>query len=450
MRKYMKVIPLAIALACACTGIAQAASLDDILSGVQVDGKARAYRFTRQFSPNGGAGNKSDVSAFSAAAILNLHTDTAADGWGFGVTGMTAQSLGLNNGNVDSTLMGTKNQITALGQLYLQYRQPLYMVRAGDQELNTPWMGGSDSRVLPATYQAALLEINPIDHLHIYGIRETAWKSRTSSNYFQNNLYYNSNWGGDESYGGQPFTLPGTTTTSTQKSSGTLAIGADYKANGVNARLWYYDFYRMAKTYYGEATYTYKTGTGFDPFIGIQGMKQNLGNSSSFFGQGTVHGMFTGASTTGDVNSQVEGAKIGVNIPHGSVFVAYDKVDYKANNFGGGVIISPFTANYATDPLWTTSMIRGLVELGPGHAWKVKGTYKVLDNHLRLIAAYAKYNTTYKGNSQNTYFDATYFFSGAYKGLSLRDRCEISTGSPANGANTNKFVYNRVMGEYDF
>ena len=447
MRKYMKVIPLAIALACACTGIAQAASLDDILSGVQVDGKARAYRFTRQFSP---AGTTTNVSAFGLAGILNLHTDQANDGWGFGVTGMTAQSLGLNTHNPDSTLMGKKNQITALGQLYLQYRQPLYMVRAGDQELNTPWMGGSDSRVLPATYQAALLEINPIDHLHIYGIRETAWKSRTSSNYFQNNLYYNSNWGGDDSNGGQPYTVfnNATTTAAAQKSSGTLAIGADYKANGVNARLWYYDFYRFAHTYYGEATYTYKTGTGFDPFIGIQGMKQNLGNSSSFFGQGTVHGMFTGASTTGDVNSQVEGAKIGVNIPHGSVFVAYDKVDYKANNFGGGVIISPFTANYATDPLWTTSMIRGLVELGAGNAVKIKGTYKLLDDHLRLIAAWARYNTHFKGNSTNTYGDVTYFFGGAYKGLSLRDRIEVSNGKLANGSD--KFVYNRVMAEYDF
>ncbi len=444
MRKYMKAIPLALALSFASTGIAQAASLTDILSGVKVDGKARAYRFTRQFSPNGGAGNKTDVNAFSAAAILNLHTDTAANGWGFGASAFTAQSMGLNKGNVDTTLMGSKNQITALGQLYLQYRQPLYMVRAGDQELSTPWMGGSDSRVLPATYQAVLLQLNPIDHLHIYGIRETAWKSRTSSNYFQNNLYYNSAWGGDDSHGGQPYTLPGTTPATSQKSPGTLVIGADYKANGLKARLWYYDFYRFAKTYYGEATYTYKTGTGFDPFIGIQGMKQNLGSSNSFFGQYNV----TDNGVGGDVNSQVEGAKIGVNIPHGSVFVAYDKVNYNSGAFGGGTIISPYTANYATDPLWTTSMIRGLVELGAGNAVKIKGTYKLLDDHLRVMAAWARYNTHFKGNSTNTYGDITYFFGGAYKGLSLRDRIEVSNGKLANGSD--KFVYNRVMAEYDF
>ena len=450
MRKYMKAIPLAVAVACASTGIAQAASLSDILSGVKVDGKARAYRFTRQFSPNGGAGNKSDVNAFSLAGILNVHTDAAANGWGFGASAFTAQSLGLNQHNPDSTLMGVKNQITAVGQLYLQYRQPLYMVRAGDMELNTPWMGGSDSRVLPATYQAVMLQINPIDHLHIYGIRETAWKSRTSNNYYNNNLYYASNWGGDDSDGGQPFTVfnNATTTAAAQKSSGTLLIGADYAADGLKARLWYYDFYRMANTYYGEATYTYKTGTGFDPFIGIQGMSQNLANSDSFFGQGTVHGMYTGGSTTGDINSKVEGAKIGVNIPHGSVFVAYDKVNYNASAFGGGVIISPFTANYATDPLWTTSMIRGLVELGPGNATKIKGTYKLFNSQLRLIAAWAKYNTHFHGNSTNTYGDITWFFHGAYKGLSLRDRIEVSNGKLANGSN--QFVYNRVMAEYDF
>ena len=450
MRKYMKAIPLALALACVGSGVAQAASLDNILSGVQVDGKVRAYRFTRQFSPNDNIGtDKQDVSAFSLGGILNLHTDAAADGWGFGASAFTAQSLGLNTGRVDSTLMGTKSQITALGQLYLQYRQPLYMVRAGDQELSTPWMSGSDSRVLPATYQAVLLQINPIDHLHVYAIRETAWKSRTSSNYFQNNLYYQSTWGGDDSHGGQPYTIGGTTPETAQKSSGTLAVGVDYKANGLKARLWYYDFYRFANTYYGEATYTYKTGSGFNPFIGIQGMGQNLSSGKSFFGQyGT-----TAFGVGGDVNSQTYGAKIGVNVPHGSIFVAYDKVNYKANDFGGGVIVSPYTANYATDPLWTTSMIRGLVELGPGNAWKVKGTYKLFDNQLRLMAAYAKYNTHFKGNSTNTYGDITWFFRGTYlgmnlKGLSLRDRIEYSHGKLANGSNS--FTYNRVMAEYDF
>jgi hypothetical protein len=431
MRKFLMAIPLALALAYVGTGVAQAASLDNILNGVQVDGKVRAYRFTRQFSPNDNIGtDKQDVSSFSLAGILNLHTDAAADGWGFGVTGMTAQSLGLNSGRVDSTLMGKQSQYSVLGQLYLQYRQPLYMVRAGDQELSTPWMGGSDSRVLPATYQAVLLQINPIDHLHVYALRETAWKSRTSSNYFQNNLYYASTWGGDDMDGGGPAVM-GTTA---QRFSGTLAAGADYKANGLKARLWYYDFYSFANMFYGEATYTYKTGTGYNPFVGVQGLTENLSASKSFLGS--------------KVNSRVAGFKVGVTVPHGQIFVAYDNVNYDTSAYGSGAIVSPFTASYATDPLWTTSMIRGLVELGPGHAWKVKGTYKLFNNHLRLMAAYAKYTTKLKGNSTNTYGDITWFFGGRYKGLSLRDRIEYSHGKLANGSNS--FTYNRVMAEYDF
>ena len=442
MRKFLMAIPLALALAYVGTGVAQAASLDNILNGVQVDGKVRAYRFTRQFTPNV---NSTDQNAFGLAGILNLHTDAAADGWGFGVTGMTAQSLGLNDpaGTVDATLMGKQSQYSVLGQLYLQYRQPLWMVRAGDQELSTPWMGGSDSRVLPATYQAVLLQINPIDHLHVYALRETAWKSRTSDNYFQNNLYYPSTWGGDQSYGGAGGLAAGT-----QRFSGTLAAGADYKANGLNARLWYYEFYNFANMGYGEATYTYKTGTGFNPFVGIQGVTENLSASKSFLGQ--------------KVDSQTYGFKVGVNIPHGQIFVAYDKINDNTGAYGNGKIVSPFTASYATDPLWTTSMIRGLVELGPGHAWKVKGTYKLFNNQLRLMAAYARYtNLTPKpGNSNDTYGDITWFFRGTYagvslKGLSLRDRIEVSHGDQANGTNKagqqiSTFVYNRVMAEYDF
>jgi hypothetical protein len=47
----------------------------------------------------------------------------------------------------------------------------------------------------------------------------------------------------------------------------------------------------------------------------------------------------------------------------------YNKVEQETGSaIGDGSIISPFTASYATDPLYTTSMIRGLVEAGPGHA----------------------------------------------------------------------------------
>ncbi len=435
-------MPLAIVLACA--GNAHANALSDIIRNTRVDGSIRAYYFTRQFGPRATA-TKNNLRAFSLTARLNLTTAPFAGGFGFGATLLTAQSLGINNGpinNIDTTLMGARDQVTALGQLYLQYRRPWYMIRIGDQILNTPWMNSSDTRAMPASFQALYADITPIGHVQLYAIRQTAWKSRTSKSYFHNNLYYKSNWGGDDSHGGQPYTLPGSTPTTTQKSGGTLALGVAYNDMGIKAQFWYYDFYKFARTFYGDAKYTYDTGTGFDPFVGIQFLNQRQRNS--MFSQYGV----TANGLGGNVKSNVQGAIIGINIPHGVLSVAYDKVFYEAHSFGGGIIISPFTANYATDPLWTTSMIRGMVELGPGNSWKVKGSYKVLNDSIKLVAAYAAYKTKFKGNSNNIYFDATYFFSGSYKGLSLRNRFEISRGHAANGAD--RFVYNRVMMQYKF
>lgn len=423
-------------LALAAAAPVQAASLADVLDQTKVDGQVRSYYFTRQFTPNQG---KQNLDAFGLGGSLTLTSGTFADGFSVVAGVMTAQSLGLNDHpQLDATLMGVRQQLTVLGQAYLQYQNPVLMLRAGNQLLHTPWMNPSDSRIIPAIYQAVLAEVTPVAGLHLYAIRQTAWKSRTSGNYFKDNQYYPVSYAGDALHGGQPFTpLPATA----QAASGTLAFGLSYANKAVEARAWYYDFYRFARTFYGEARYTLHTGTGFSPFIGAQYLRQHEPNS--FFSQYGI----TDQGLGGNVDSTVPGAIIGLDVPHGQISVAYDRVDFHAHALGGGVVISPFTANYATDPLFTTSMIRGLVELGPGHAWKVKGVYHLLDERLRLIAAYAAYSTHFKGNSNNTYLDITYFPAAA-PGLSLRDRIEVSRGRAANGAD--RFVYNRVMMQYGF
>ena len=445
MKNCLKALLLLIALA--GTGAAEAETLGKIVKkgvstfkNLEVNGYVRSYYFTRRFGPSSTT-KKHDLKAFSLATRLNVMTDPSANGFGLGATLLTAQSLGMNNplpGNTDNSLMGPTSEVYALGQLYVQYRQPRYMVRLGPQMLHIPWMGKSDTRAMPASYEAALLDIAPIDHLHIYAVREYKFKSRTSGHYFRDNLYYPHTWGGDSSYGGQPFTVSATA----PGAEGTLAFGATYANRGLKVQAWYLNFYKFAHTFYGHVKYTVDTGASITPFFGIQYLRQK--QSNSMFSQQNV----TANGLGGNVNTTVDGARAGVNIPHGNIYIAYNKVFFHADAFGGGQIISPFTNNYATDPLWTTSMLRGLVELGPGRAWKIKGTYKVLHDQLKLVTAYTEYYTHFKSRSNNLYFNATYSFSGAYKGLSLRDRIEISRGHAANGAN--RFIYNRVMIQYNF
>ncbi|MCL5980427.1 MAG: hypothetical protein M1488_07100, partial [Gammaproteobacteria bacterium] len=62
--------------------------------------------------------------------------------------------------------------------------------------------------------------------------------------------------------------------------------------------------------------------------------------------------------------------------------------------------------------------------------------------------AFARYHTYYSGNSNDTYLDVTYFPPGMVKGLSIRDRMEVSNGAVNPGGRF--FVYNRVMLAYRF
>jgi hypothetical protein len=64
------------------------------------------------------------------------------------------------------------------------------MVKAGYQYLNTPWMGNSDGRLLPNSYEALSAVFTPVTGWNIIGIRELSYKSRTSDDYFNDNNYY--------------------------------------------------------------------------------------------------------------------------------------------------------------------------------------------------------------------------------------------------------------------
>jgi len=447
--KTNKAVPkiLGAAVLLALTSIAaQAETLSQFFAASTINGQIRSYYFNRLY----GAPNVPNASSFSIGGLLNIQTAPFLGGFGVGVSFYTANDLGANDLNggpsyphVDTTLMGPRQSINALGQAYLQYAIPKkLLIRAGDQVINTPWVNNSDSRILPATYQGILAQVTPVKNLSLYGMRIFRWKSRTSADYYKDNLYYPSAYSGDSMYGGSnPAKL---ITSSSPQTSGTLGFGASYALLGAKAQLWYYDYYQFANMFYGDLKYALKTGTGFDPFIGGQFLREYMNNS-----------------LLGNVNATAYGLIGGVNYKtgfgKGSLSLAYNAINPQgAASYGDGSIVSPYTVGYATDPLYTTSMIRGLVELGPGHGWKVKLTQNLFNKQVLLMVAFARYNTYLNGNSNDAYVDLTYFPQGMFKGLSIRDRVEVAAGGNMafnNGAGGNigqSFIYNRVMLSYAF
>ncbi len=433
MRKHL--IGAAVAAVLASTSLAaHADALSDLFTQGHIDGQLRAYYFTRDFHGGG-----SNLSAFSGAALVDMQTGSL-NGFSLGASFATANSFGTTPTNVDSTLMGVSDSVSAASQAYLQYKNALMQIRAGYQYLNTPWMGGSDSRVIPASYNAISAVFMPAKGWDIYALRSFGWKSRTSGGVFSDNLYYPSTYAGDAMYGGIGG-LPATA----HEANGTWALGTSYANAGFKGQAWYYNFLNFARMGYLEGSYTLKTGTGFNPFVGAQYVDETSGGNN-YLVENNVKQFGVGGTR---VKAGAWGVIAGLDIPRGSISVAYNKIQNESGAIGGGAIISPYTAAYATDPLYTTSMIRGLVEMGPGHAWKVKFTYNILDN-LQVIAAYADYTTTNRGNSHNTYFDVIYKLDGYLKGLTLRDRIEQADGGLGLNPGNKPFTYNRVMVTYAF
>jgi len=441
------VIAIAAAL-CGVSAAAQASDIGTLTKYLKIDGQIRSYYFSRDYGATGP--NTYNQDAFSLGGLLNIKTTPFLGGFGVGVSFFTANALSANDlsgapsyPHLDATLMGPRPSVNRLGQAYIQYEIPkVFLVRAGDQELNTPWMNGNDSRMIPSSYQGVFAEVSPYCDLHFYGMRITQWASRTSGNYYRDNLFYPASFDGDPMYGGSAQLSP-----NAPESNGALAFGASYSLMGAKADLWYYDFYQFAKMFYANVNYTLKTGTGFDPFVGGQYVRE--------YGASLLSKQGANATAWGAIG----GVNYKTGIGGGSFSVAYNSLEPQNGGFLNGGLISPYTVGYATDPLYTTAMIRGLADnLGPGHGYKIKWTQNInmMDQHFLFIAAFAHFTTYYNGSSSYPYMDLTYFPQGMFKGLSIRDRVELATGTSAqygNGAGFNKghsFIYNRVMLTYAF
>jgi len=414
---------------------------DDFLSGGHVDGSLRLYDYHRMYA----APAMPDASAFATALLVNLRTGEA-DGFSAAMSLAYANALGTRDtpaNRIDVTLMGRKNAIGTASQAYVQYRAAGWTLRAGDQYLDTPWQGMSDSRLIPAAYRAVSARFDASPGLSFQFARTFRWKSRTSERFFADNLYYPTRFDGDPIYGGNA-SLPA----DARAYDGTWLVGATYQHGRFSGQTWLYDFLRFARMAYTDGTLTLPAVGRATPFVSAQLVEEWTTGDNTLVDTGTKLLGVPGRR----VRSEALGVDAGVRIGHTRADVAWNRILRQAGGtIGGGALVSPFTATYATDPLYTTSMLRGLVEQGPGYAWKAKVAQQVFGERLQVVAAYTRYRTLYRGDSHDVYLDVIYRFTGALKGLQLRNRWERSTGGTNNLNPRNRpFSYNRVMFSYAF
>ena len=380
-------------------------------------GQIRMYEFHR-FN-NGNLDNPSVRGAFATSARIFAQTQSLYGfSAGLGVYSTTNLGLSPEPARRDGSLMGNGYSFATPAEAFVEYKQDMFQARVGNQLLHTPWVWGSDSRVIPAAFQGVSASLVPLEGLNIHAAYIDRWKNRTASDFSKMNLY-----GVDPSsfsYGGVDYS--------------TKFDQSDLKLAG-----WFYHFTDIANLTYLQANYRYHTGGRFDPLAAIQ----------------FAHESDTGASMLGKVQARVWGVEVGVAAGPGTYTLAYNAIPSRTGAFQDGNIVTPYTHTYATDPLFTTSMTQGLADqTTSGHATKLKGVYWLgEDRDWRFIASYARYNQHVftkpfqTGNPYEVDLDATYFFrSGALKGLSIRNRLGIFSYSGEQAT----FVYNRLQFQYDF
>lgn len=401
-----------------CAMLVSSLAFADIPSDAfKFSGNLRLYSFSRNYTNS----QLTDLHSTSLGGRFKVET-AAQQGFGAGLAGYFAQDIGFNNHEqnnkyINPLLMGTNYGIYVPGEAYVQYKSSSYLVRLGNQIIDNPWINPSDGFMIPNLYRGGVVTYRPTNEMQIEMDRITQFKNRTSPGFDSNTL----------------FALPYDNPRFTGNSNGAAAIGMNYKGDSLNAKTWAYRFYDFARMAYVQGGYQFHV-SGLAPFADVQYMRETG----------------DGAQMLGAVNSRAYGAKIGLTVPGGNVYLAYNKVPVQLTaGISNGNLLSPYTQVYNTDPLYTTIMNYGLVSArAAGSAWQMGTKLKLLDNKLDASASLSRYMTEpYVANVNALMLDVAYHLGGRLQGLTIRDRLGYEHGLTTWGSH---YLDNRIMLQYDF
>ncbi len=479
-------------------------------------GYIRAYDFTRQNAYGGHAA----VNQQSFNAAISLHGDYQFIGSGFdiGASYLYANPLsncvsavshlsppcGANkapNLNPDDTLPGY--ELNTLYEAYAQFKTANFLIKAG--QMVTPaelvWTPAADARLKPSSYRGGFATYALNSQIILEAGDWYQWEARNLSDFNSYTLLTDN----------PAFPYPGATGLSalyfdpakTGLQNGGVYFGrvgyAGPKSLPLTASVSFYGFNQIANAVWLDAKYSLPIATNLKPFVAFQfGSEGNPSNgligkiSSNVFGlqggvnvlrnvQLTIAGNYLPIRTDTLSAAQMAsggvvcnkthtvalapGAKANnVNFPYflptGGTGNCSPNADGSTNIYYGGWA-SPYTDSYAADPFFTTEMTQGMVDRrSPGTSAKAQLTFTSNDKRLVAYINHGWYdynNNAYDNSTQETDFDALYYFnhipkSGPYKGFSFRYRYGERDESPTftGGTPVGLFKYNRFQAEYDF
>jgi hypothetical protein len=502
-----------------------------------VSGFFRSYYFTRQnASNNPGVQNvfipaspkpKYNSNAVNQASwnnAIDLHADYhfAGGGWYVGGTYFYANpldgpcSVAANhaksskttkpncisqvppNTDPDDTLPGFG--LSTFDEAYVGYKAYNFSGKVGDQIFVSPWAAPVDTRLKPATFQGGDF-IYTTNQDWVYEAADMLEFEPRTSSLFQNSTLLTSFPAGNNGIPANTY-VPGGTQINT---SGFLYyhVGYDPKPTQyVNAYL--YNVSDLLNIFWLDGRYTWDKNK-WKPYAAIQAgdegnagvsylgkidaqlfgiqlganVTKNIVLSASFVDQPwhqdtvTLPKGVTCSNTTNQITAK--GVSFGYFLPLNAAQCHDNANGTTQIEYGGWA--SPYTDNYATNPVFTTAISQGTPDRrAPATSFRVLATYTSNNNRFVFLAGDAWYNYGNAIAAQNTTewnLDGTYRFSpvhgtAPYRGLQLRYRYAqrtysntycgaTATSCPSTTVDGTTFLggqplfkYNRAMLEYDF
>lgn len=471
------------------------------LGSFKWNGSVRAYYFWRTngnscltgCNPKGAP----NAQVFNSAIKLHGEYEILKSPWTlvatyFGAEPFNANAVGVlgvgYNPEVDNTMPGYG--INTLGEMYVQYKTPGIFFQTGKEIINTPWANPADSRMVPVAFQGTQITANVSPSLALGAMYMARVKSRVTSAFDANTFLTSCNTAyptGKGPIAGVPgtFTVPGDQCNTIQTTKGFWMLDASYSTQALTVNAYQYHMFDLVNMTYVDTEYKYRRGSPANPFVGVQYWSDNdtgralLGTVHSH-GYGLEYGQNAGRNVVLAVSfddqaitsyvvpaSECSGTASSVTKPGpGNIFGGVQ--DTSRGGLPPGYVLcyaggtaSPYTDNYESEPLYTSSIGIGITDTRKaGFAVKAAATVESNNHRLKSLLSQARYNVSLPGTSGGTSnkdlitewdVDVQYFFGAVdpkqpFHGFSLRERFldRTQTFAPTD------FKYVRTQLEFDF
>lgn len=273
------------------------------------------------------------------------------------------------------------SKVVGFQNLYANYNKNGNIAQAGWINLNTPWVtsyGTPFMQVQPAFQGLNLAYVTANRQVLLEGFGFNGFRS-VSNNAFTGQTLYNKDYANKTQ----------TPLLGSQDTPGAYGVGIKYQNLGRNTslELWEYSFINYANMLYFASANKMMLSNEFGFAVNLQGVLQ--------WNNGGANNLMIQNGYASKIGSSMYGVQLDTQFNKIlDVFLSFNQV---ASAFGGdfmhGNMVSPYTNQYVDDPMFTTPIKEGLVELGAGNALAVSATVKLLSDKLHLKPRYVYFNT---------------------------------------------------------